>query len=188
VTDLTAIDVLINPDDAMIARAKSLNARLLTSIPPPAGFALDENHQPHVTTLQRYVRTADLDRVFDAVEEAVNSVDISTLSFTALGTAHMEDPAQPGVGLLVIGATPAPEVLDFQAALIEATKQFTPRTGVPPTRTSGPTPSPTSTRSRSTTSSTTSQRRAERTTGRTSQPASARWTSSRTSRPSHSSR
>ena len=116
-TDLTAIDVLINPDDSMIARAKSLNARLLTSIPPPAGFALDEHHRPHVTTLQRYVRTADLDRVFDAVEEAVNAVDISTLSFTALGTAHMEDPAQPGVGLLVIGATPAPEVLDFQAAL-----------------------------------------------------------------------
>ena len=62
-----------------------------------------------MTALQRYVRTADLDRVFDAVEEAVNGVDMSTLFFTANGTAHLEDPALPGIGLLVIAATPGRE-------------------------------------------------------------------------------
>ena len=71
------------------------------------------------------MRTGDLDRVFQAVEDAVASVDMSTVSFTALGTAHLEDPAQPGIGLLVIGATPGREVLDFQAALVQAITPFT---------------------------------------------------------------
>ena len=64
-TDLTAIDILIDPDQALVSKAKAVNARMLESV--PSGFALDEHHRPHITTLQRYVRSADLDRVFDAV-------------------------------------------------------------------------------------------------------------------------
>ena len=35
----------------------------------PDGFALDATHQPHITTLQRYVRTAELDEVYAADRE-----------------------------------------------------------------------------------------------------------------------
>ena len=66
-TDLTAIDVLIDPDDAALARAREVNARVLQSM--PEGWVLDDTHLPHITTLQRYVRTADLDQVYDAVEK-----------------------------------------------------------------------------------------------------------------------
>jgi hypothetical protein len=70
----------------------------------PEGFALDEHHQPHITTLQRYVRTADLDAVF-AVGKVPGEVDISTLSLTAEKFAHM-DVGTPGVGLTGIIVKP----------------------------------------------------------------------------------
>lgn len=63
--DLTAIDILVNPDDATINRAKAVNERLRKSV--PTGYALDATHQPHITTLQRFVNTTDLEAVFDAV-------------------------------------------------------------------------------------------------------------------------
>ena len=47
-TDLTAIDILINPDDTTIERARKVNAQLRRSVPD--GFALDATHQPHITT------------------------------------------------------------------------------------------------------------------------------------------
>jgi hypothetical protein len=48
---LTAIDILILPDDTMLEHAKAWNARLLKSV--PNGFALDAQHTPHITLLQR---------------------------------------------------------------------------------------------------------------------------------------
>ena len=122
-TDLTAIDILIDPDEAMIARAKTVNARLLESV--PAGFALDEHHRPHITTLQRYVRTADLDRLEQALHGVEHPVEVGGLSLTAVVLRHMEAAAMPGVGLAGIVVRPAPEVLDFQARLIDAIGPFT---------------------------------------------------------------
>ncbi len=55
-TDLTAIDVSIDPDEQAIERARVINARLVESL--PQGWALDDTHKPHITTLQRYVRTS----------------------------------------------------------------------------------------------------------------------------------
>jgi len=57
---VTAIDILLDPDATMLARAQEDNARLRKNF--PGGFALDETHQPHITALQRYVRTADLEK------------------------------------------------------------------------------------------------------------------------------
>jgi len=122
-SELTAIDILIDPDEAMLSLARDANARMLASF--PKGFALDEHHQPHITLLQRYVRTADLDAVFDAVERLLGTVDAGGLSLTARKFAHMEVAAYPGAGLTGIVVEPGPEVLDFQARLIEAVKPFT---------------------------------------------------------------
>jgi hypothetical protein len=122
-SDLTAIDILIDPDDTMLTRAKTANARMRSSF--AEGFALDEHHQPHITTLQRYVRTADLDAVFDAVGKLLGAADVGKISLTAVKFAHMDVAAYPGVGLTAIVVMPGPEVLDFQARLIEAVKPFT---------------------------------------------------------------
>src|SRR5215510_4971089 len=106
-SDLTAIDTLINPDPSMIERAKHVNERLLQSVPSPPGFALDEHHQPHITVLQRYVNTSDLDKVYDAVGEVLQSVDPSTLTFTTVAIRHMEAAAFPGIGLAGIVVKPS---------------------------------------------------------------------------------
>lgn len=50
-SDLTAIDILINPDEATIERARKVNALLRESVTD--GFALDATHQPHIKTPRR---------------------------------------------------------------------------------------------------------------------------------------
>src|ERR1700730_2639556 len=60
---ITAIDIALEPDATMIQHAEAVNARLLKV---PKGFALGETHHPHISILQRYVRTADLDKVYAA--------------------------------------------------------------------------------------------------------------------------
>lgn len=122
---LTAIDILINPDEAMLDQAKAWNERLLESIPSPPGFELDKHHTPHITTLHRYVITSDLDKVFAAVQGVLSEFDVAGLKFTGARILHMEESALPGVGLAAIQCQPSPEVLDYQAKLIAALKPYT---------------------------------------------------------------
>jgi hypothetical protein len=51
----------------MMQHAQAANTRLLQNL--PKGFALGGEHAPHVTVLQRYVNTADLDKVYAAAGE-----------------------------------------------------------------------------------------------------------------------
>lgn len=46
-SEVIAIDVLIEPDAAMVQLAKAVNARLRRE--DPGGFALDADHVPHLT-------------------------------------------------------------------------------------------------------------------------------------------
>src|SRR5262249_24945977 len=62
---VTAIDILLDPDATMLKNAQAANARVRKSF--PAGFALDETHQPHVSCLQRYLKTAEIDKLQEAV-------------------------------------------------------------------------------------------------------------------------
>ena len=61
---VTAIDIALEPDATMLQHAEAANARLRKVF--PKGFALDATHHPHITMLQRFVRTADLDKVYAA--------------------------------------------------------------------------------------------------------------------------
>jgi hypothetical protein len=123
--ELTAIDILIDPDDSMRERAKSFNQRMLQSVPAPTGFSLDEHHQPHMTTLQRYVRTAALPQVFAAVKGVLASVDLSKLTLTAAEIKHLASSELEGIGIAFIQMQTEPEVLEFQARLIDAAAPFT---------------------------------------------------------------
>src|SRR5262245_63867402 len=62
---VTAIDILLEPDATMVKHAQAANERLLKEF--PKGFALGKTHQPHISCLQRYVKTADLGKVYAAV-------------------------------------------------------------------------------------------------------------------------
>jgi hypothetical protein len=120
-TDLTAIDILIDPDDAALARAREVNARVLESM--PEGWVLDDTHQPHITTLQRYVRTADLDDVYDAVQKTVADTDMASLGYQGVKITHA-DWGFPGYAPTVILVSVSPAVLAFQANLVDAVTPF----------------------------------------------------------------
>ena len=120
-SELTAIDILINPDDATIKRAREVNAQMLKSM--PEGWVLDDTHQPHITTLQRYVRTADLDRVYEAVEKTVADTDMAALSYEVVKITHA-DWGFPGYGPTVLQVQVSPKVLDFQAKLVASVTHF----------------------------------------------------------------
>jgi hypothetical protein len=117
VSELTAVDILINPDETTLDRARALNDRMRRSV--PGGFELDDTHAPHITTLQRFVRTADLEHVFDAVERTISETDASVLRLRAVVLRHV-DWGVPGQGLAVIQIQPNPAVLDYQARLLAA--------------------------------------------------------------------
>ncbi|HTC76636.1 MAG TPA: hypothetical protein VK684_13735, partial [Edaphobacter sp.] len=65
--DVTAIDILLDPDATMIQHATAANAQLRQNY--PKGFTLGGAHAPHVSLLQRYVKTADLPKVFAAADK-----------------------------------------------------------------------------------------------------------------------
>jgi hypothetical protein len=66
---VTAIDIAIKPDAVMCGQAQHANAELLKDY--PQGFSLDSSHNPHITLLQRYVKTADLKNVYDIASNVV---------------------------------------------------------------------------------------------------------------------
>jgi hypothetical protein len=78
---VTAIDILLEPDTTMLRHAEANNARLLKAF--PKGFALDAAHRPHITMIQRYVRTADLDQVYAAAGKALARANVTGLKLEA---------------------------------------------------------------------------------------------------------
>lgn len=121
-TDLTAVDILVNPDQGALEHARAWNARMRESVPD--GFALDATHQPHITTLQRFVRTAELDDVYDAVGRTLRATDTDALTYRGVAIRHA-DWGVPGQGLAAILVRPSPQVLEFQAALLASVTPFT---------------------------------------------------------------
>ena len=64
-----AIDIALEPDATMIQHAEAANALLRKVF--PEGYALNATHRPHITMLQRFVRTSDLDKVYAAVGDVL---------------------------------------------------------------------------------------------------------------------
>ncbi len=120
----TAIDILLDPDATMMAHAQAANAELLKVF--PQGFSLDAAHRPHITLLQRYVRTADLDKVYAAAGAVLAKEAFTTWTLTAFKAYYI--PAGP-IGLAGIVVKPTPELLRLQQALIDAVAPYTVKTG-----------------------------------------------------------
>jgi hypothetical protein len=122
-SDLTAVDILIEPDDAAIRRAREVNRRMPLSI--PAGITLDDSHLPHITMLQRYLITDEIDHVYAAIDKTLAATDPSTLSYHVPGITYSEHWGPPGQAAAVLGVQPNPKVLDLQSALVAAVDPFT---------------------------------------------------------------
>ena len=123
---VTAIDIALEPDATMMQHATDANARLLKSF--PKGFALDETHHPHISMLQQFVRTADLDKVFVAAN-AVMAKEKPT-AWTLKGFKYYYIPSPP-VGLAGIVVEPTEDLHRLQDELITAVAPYTVKTGTP---------------------------------------------------------
>jgi hypothetical protein len=123
-SEITAIDILLEPDATMLKHAEANNARLLNEF--PQGFALDAAHRPHITLIQRFVRTADLNQVHAAAGKVLAGVNVKAMKLEAFKFYYA-----PGgdVGVAGISARPTPELLKLQADIIAAVKPFTVETG-----------------------------------------------------------
>jgi len=123
---VTAIDIALEPDAMMIQHAMAANARLLKSF--PKGFTLAETHHPHVTMVQQFVRTADLDKVF-AAANAVLTKEKPT-SWTLKAFKYYYIPSPP-VGLAGIVVEPTEDLHRLQDELIKAVEPYTAKSGTP---------------------------------------------------------
>ena len=123
-SDVTAIDILLEPDATMLQHSEANNARLLKVF--PGGFALDATHTPHITMIQRFVRTADLDKVYAAASEVLARADVTAMKLEAFKYYYI--PSRD-IGLAGIVAKPTPELIKLQTDLIAAVTPFTVETG-----------------------------------------------------------
>lgn len=123
---LTAIDIALEPDATMLQHAKAANARLLKAF--PKGFALDATHHPHVTMLQQFVRTADLDKVYAAANKVLENEKPETWKLKAIKYYYIPSPP---IGLAGIVVEPTEDLLRLQQKLIDAVAPYTEKTGTP---------------------------------------------------------
>jgi len=121
---VTAIDILLEPDATMLQKSAANNARLLAVF--PKGVALDETHRPHITMIQRFVRTAELDKVYAAAGRVLARANVTAMKLEAFKYYYIPS---KDVGLAGIVAKPTPDLLKLQADLLAAVAPFTVETG-----------------------------------------------------------
>jgi 2'-5' RNA ligase len=121
---VTAIDIALEPDATMIRHAKANNARLLGVY--PKGFALDATHNPHVTLLQQFVRTTDLDKVYAAADKVLANYKPTSWKLKAIKYYYIPDPP---IGIAGIVIEPTDDLIRLQQELLDAVAPFTVKTG-----------------------------------------------------------
>lgn len=121
---VTAVDILLEPDATMLSHAQANNV-LLREVYPKS-FALDAAHRPHITLIQRFVRTEALDKVYAAAGHVIAAASVRGMKLEAFRYDYT-----PGgdVGVAGIFIRPTPELLKLQRDVIAAVAPFTVQTG-----------------------------------------------------------
>jgi hypothetical protein len=81
---VTAIDIVLEPDATMIQNAQVANAGLLKNF--PKGYALDEEHAPHISVIGGYFYTANLDELLAAASKVLASEKVTSWKLKAFST------------------------------------------------------------------------------------------------------
>jgi len=108
----------------MIRHAVAANKRLRKSF--PEGFALGKERQPHISCLQRYVKTQDLNKVYDAVGKVLATEKPTTWKLKAYKYYYLP---WKNIGLAGIVVEPTDDLIRYQQKLIDAIGPFTVETG-----------------------------------------------------------
>jgi hypothetical protein len=119
-----AINILLELGAPILQHAEANNARPLKVF--PKGFALDATHRPHITLIQRFVRTADLEKVYATAGRVLASANVNGMELEAF--KYYYAPVKD-VGVAGIVARPTPGLLKLQQDVITAVAPFTGETG-----------------------------------------------------------
>jgi hypothetical protein len=116
---VVAIDILLLPDSTMVDRAKAANAQLRENF--PQCYTLGPAQVPHITLVQRYVRTKDLKTIEKAVANVLANDDPRSLKLTADGYAYA-----PWAGVFITGISVArtPELDRLHERIVDAVEPF----------------------------------------------------------------
>jgi hypothetical protein len=117
---VTAIDIVLEPDATMVKHAVAANERLLKDF--PKGFALGTSHHPHISCLQRYVKTADLDKVYENVGKVLSEERPTSWALKAYKFDHA---IWDKLAITVIMVEPTDDLIRYQQKLIDAVAPFT---------------------------------------------------------------
>jgi|ERR1022692_4774297 hypothetical protein len=116
---ITAIDIVLEPDATMIQHAQAANAGLLKNF--PKGFALGDEHAPHMSVMGGYVYTANLDKLYAAAGKVLASEKVMSWKLKAFKYYYM--PLKE-IGLGGIVVQPTADVVRLQKELIDTTAPF----------------------------------------------------------------
>jgi hypothetical protein len=116
---VTAIDIVLEPDATMIQHARAANAGLLKNF--PKGFALGDEHAPHMSVMGGYVYTASLDKLFTAAAKVLAGEKVTSWKLKAFKYYYM--PLKE-IGLGGILVEPTADLIRLQRELIDATAPF----------------------------------------------------------------
>jgi len=120
-TGVIGIDILLNPNQTMLDSAKAYNALMRKNYSGPGSFSLDAVHTPHISVLQCFIKTSDLKKVIDAVDKVVKREKPEKETLTTKGFYFLPDKT---MGLAGITINTTPELLTYQAKIIEAVKPY----------------------------------------------------------------
>jgi hypothetical protein len=116
---ITAVDIVLEPDATMIQHAQDANAGLLKNF--PKGYALGDEHAPHISVMGGYVYTASLDKLITAAAKVLASEKVTSWKLKAFKYYYI--PLKE-IGLGGIVVEPTADMIRLQKELIDATAPF----------------------------------------------------------------
>lgn len=114
-----AIDVLLEPGRAMVAKARAANAKLRADY--PQGYTLGSEQVAHITLVHRYVHTKELPAIEAAVAKVVAAA--KPLDWQLIATGY-EYAIWSGVAITTIGVAPTRELSRLQEEIVRAVEPF----------------------------------------------------------------
>jgi hypothetical protein len=116
---ITAIDIVLEPDTTMIQHAEAANEGLRKNF--PKGFALGNEHKPHISVMGGYFYTANLKKVYAATAKVLASERLTSWKLTAIKYYYI--PLKE-VGLGGIVVQPTADMIRLQKEFIDALTSF----------------------------------------------------------------
>lgn len=116
---ITAVDIVLEPDATMIQNAQAANAGLLKNF--PRGYALDEEHAPHISVIGGYFYTANLVELLATAGKALAGEKVMSWKLKAFKYYYI--PLKE-IGLGGILVEPTADLIRLQNELFDAIGKF----------------------------------------------------------------